>query len=177
MIFLQLDPLSKSVAITEMLLLLAGAALAGWLVARWVMAGQIRSLRKAVAEREAELDECRASKVLSPAQREGITLVNNLTTSNPAAIVSVADDLTLVKGIDATIEELLHAGGISTFARLAVTSPERLSAILKTAGPRSQMHNPDTWPDQAALARDGKWEELKAMQGSLRTGRSGVATS
>jgi predicted flap endonuclease-1-like 5' DNA nuclease len=171
MIFLQLDPLSKSVAITEMVLLLAGAALVGWLVARWIMAGQIRSLREALAEREVELDECRATRSQSYPQPTPSLPVNHLVAA-PAAVVSATDNLKLVEGIGPKIEELLNAGGISTFARLAVTPPERLSEILKVAGPRFQMHSPGTWPEQAALARDGKWEELKAMQSSLRAGRS-----
>jgi len=34
-----------------------------------------------------------------------------------------------------------------------------------------QMHNPKTWPDQAKLAADGHWGELKEYQDLLVAGR------
>lgn len=58
-----LDPLSWPVAIVEILLLLALAAFIGWLLGRLVLAGRISALRTSVADKEAELDECRRSKV------------------------------------------------------------------------------------------------------------------
>ena len=33
------------------------------------------------------------------------------------------------------------------------------------------MHVPDTWPQQAQLATDGKWDELKVLQDKLDGGR------
>jgi hypothetical protein len=30
---------------------------------------------------------------------------------------------------------------------------------------------PDTWPEQAGLAAAGRWEELEALQDSLKGGR------
>lgn len=57
-----LDPLSSPVAITEMLLLLALAAFVGWLLGRLVLNGRISALRADVADRKAELDDCRQSK-------------------------------------------------------------------------------------------------------------------
>ena len=58
-----LDPLSRPVAIIEILLLLALAAFIGWLLGRLVLAGRISALRTSVADKEAELDECRRSAV------------------------------------------------------------------------------------------------------------------
>lgn len=57
-----LDPLSRPVAIAEMLLLLAFAAFVGWLLGRLVLNGRINALRASVTGKEAELDECRRSK-------------------------------------------------------------------------------------------------------------------
>ncbi|GAB3639909.1 hypothetical protein [Spirosoma arcticum] len=57
-----LDPLSRPVAIAEMLLLLAFAAFVGWLLSRLVLNGRINALRASVAGKEAELDDCRRSK-------------------------------------------------------------------------------------------------------------------
>lgn len=58
-----LDPFSRPVAISEILILLALAAFIGWLLGRLILAGRINALRTAVAEKENELEECRRAKV------------------------------------------------------------------------------------------------------------------
>ena len=174
---LQLTPLTRPVAISEMLLLLAGAAFVGWLLARWIMSGRVDGLREAVFERQSELDDCQSQRLTTDSAG---TLVSTLTSptfteSNTViasmAIESVADDLKIVEGIGPKIEDLLNADGIRTFARLAATSSQHIASLLQAAGPRFQIHDPETWPQQAALARDGKWDELKAFQDSLLGGR------
>lgn len=57
-----LDPFSRPVAIAEILLLLALTAFIGWLLGRLVRAGRISALRSALADKKAELDECRSEK-------------------------------------------------------------------------------------------------------------------
>ncbi|GAB3699194.1 NADH dehydrogenase [Spirosoma flavus] len=57
-----LDPLSRPVAIIEILLLLALAAFVGWLLGRLVLSRRISTLRSSVAEKEVELENCRRSK-------------------------------------------------------------------------------------------------------------------
>jgi predicted flap endonuclease-1-like 5' DNA nuclease len=82
-----------------------------------------------------------------------------------------ADDLALIEGVGPKIAELLNAAGITTFAKLADTKPSEIKAILEAAGKRYQMHDPATWPKQAALARDGKTAELAKLQDQLKAGR------
>lgn len=82
-----------------------------------------------------------------------------------------ADDLTLVEGIGPKIAELLINAGITTFAQLASAKPTAIKSILETAGKRYQMHDPATWPKQAALARDGKSAELAKLQSELKAGK------
>jgi large subunit ribosomal protein L21 len=82
-----------------------------------------------------------------------------------------ADDLTKIEGIGPKINELFQAAGIKTFAQLADAKVERLSEILHAAGARFASHNPGTWPQQSALARDGKWAELKTLQDALDGGK------
>jgi predicted flap endonuclease-1-like 5' DNA nuclease len=89
----------------------------------------------------------------------------------PVPIESVEDNLKKIEGIGPKIEQLLKAEGIKTFAKLAATNPDVLYEYLKAAGPRFQIHSPATWPEQAALARDGKWDELKVLQDSLNGGK------
>ncbi|MBD2704370.1 hypothetical protein IC229_27265 [Spirosoma sp. BT702] len=57
-----LDPLSRPVAILEILLLLALATLVGWLLGRLVLSSRISKLRSSVAEKETELENCRRAK-------------------------------------------------------------------------------------------------------------------
>ncbi len=83
---------------------------------------------------------------------------------------SKGDDLTKIEGIGPKIAGLLIADGIVTFANLADAKTEKLAEILKAAGPRYSIHKPDTWPQQAALARDGKFDELKKLQDELDGG-------
>lgn len=81
------------------------------------------------------------------------------------------DDLTRIEGIGPKIAEHLTAGGISTFAQLADADAERLQEILDEAGPRYRVHDPGTWSQQAALARDGKDDELQQLQDELKGGK------
>lgn len=61
-----LDPLSRPVAIIEMLLLLALAAFVGWLIARFILNSRVSALQAAIADKEAELDKCRRAKATVP---------------------------------------------------------------------------------------------------------------
>ena len=83
-----------------------------------------------------------------------------------------ADKLTIIEGIGPKIAGLLNEEGINTFADLADAKIEVLAAVLEKAGPRFKMHQPDTWPQQAALARDGKMDELKKLQDELDGGKA-----
>ncbi len=167
MLFLQLTPLNPPVAIAEIVLLLAGSAFVGWLSARWAMASRVNGLREAIVDLQGELDECqdqRETTVLSVASTSNIGITAIDPNQVLAPIESVADDLKRIEGIGPKIEELLNDDGIRTFAKLAATSPRHIAGLLSAAGPRFQIHNPETWPQQASLARDGQWEELKVMQ-------------
>lgn len=87
------------------------------------------------------------------------------------AVVTKADDLTIVEGIGPKIAELLQNAGITSFAELAKAKPAAIKTVLDAAGKRYQMHDPATWPKQAALARDGKTEELAKLQEKLKGGK------
>ena len=62
-------------------------------------------------------------------------------------------------------------GASNTWARLAKTEVSFLQSILDEAGPRYRIHDPGTWPQQAALAAAGSWDELEALQDRLKGGR------
>tara|TARA_R110000796_G_scaffold37722_4_gene95431 strand:- start:348378 stop:349418 length:1041 start_codon:yes stop_codon:yes gene_type:complete len=81
-----------------------------------------------------------------------------------------ADDLTKVEGIGPKISEIFQNSGISTFGDLAEKSEEELNAILADAGSRYASKNPASWPKQAKMAADGKWDELKEWQDNVKGG-------
>lgn len=86
----------------------------------------------------------------------------------PAKKATAADDLKKVEGIGPKIAETLNAAGITTFAQLAKTSPAKISEIITDV---RGGHVTDTWPQQAQLAADGKWDELKELQDKLDGGK------
>ena len=89
--------------------------------------------------------------------------------ATPKATKAKADDLKKVEGIGPKIAETLIAAGISTFAELAKTKPAKISEII--ADVRGN-HVTDTWPAQAKLAAEGKWDELKKWQDELDGGKA-----
>ena len=80
-----------------------------------------------------------------------------------------ADDLKKIEGIGPKIASTLVEAGIATFADLAKAKPAAISEII--AGVRGN-HVTDTWPKQAKLASDGKWDELKKWQDELDGGKA-----
>jgi predicted flap endonuclease-1-like 5' DNA nuclease len=163
-----------------LILLMLAAFAIGWLISRLFSKGNTTDnshLSIQIAEREAELEACRknnaslaAAKLAAPAvvAAEAAPIVNTLIETPKV------DDLKIVEGIGPKIEELLNKAGITTFAQLAETPVSRLKEILDAAGPSYQMHDPSTWPQQTALARDGKWTELKILQDELNGGKSEI---
>ncbi len=80
-----------------------------------------------------------------------------------------ADDLKIIEGIGSKIAEAFEVAGITTFAQLAEMSPESMNEVITGAGIASK--STETWSQQAAMARDGKMNELKIWQDELNGGR------
>lgn len=89
----------------------------------------------------------------------------------PESETDVPDDLTVIEGVGPKISGLLHNAGIVTYAQLAQAEASHVAQILAEAGTHYRLADPTTWPEQAALAAAGKWEELAELQDSLRGGR------
>jgi hypothetical protein len=66
---------------------------------------------------------------------------------------------------------LLNNDEIFTWDELAQTPLDRLRKILASAGEHYRIHDPKSWPDQAKLASEGRWEELDELQEVLLGGR------
>jgi len=69
------------------------------------------------------------------------------------------------------VSPILHAGGIKTWRELANTDVAKIQGILNDAGNRYKLADPGTWPKQAELAADGKWDELTEYQDFLQGGK------
>jgi len=80
------------------------------------------------------------------------------------------NDLTVVEGIGPKINELFNNVGVITFAQLAKQTVPQMQKVLDDAGARYKLAKPGTWAQQAALAAENKWSELKALQDKLSGG-------
>ena len=89
------------------------------------------------------------------------------TSAPESAAEEVVDDLTKIAGVDEAVVAALVKKDIATFAALADVTVDALRAALEEAGVAE--HDPTTWPEQAEMARDGKWEELEKWQKELNT--------
>ena len=81
-----------------------------------------------------------------------------------------ADDLKKIEGVGPKAAEAFIDAGLDTFAKIASSKPAKLSEILTEASSRLAHLVTDTWPKQAKLAADGKWDELKELQDRLDGG-------
>ena len=86
------------------------------------------------------------------------------------AAKSESDDLTKVEGIGPKAAEALTAAGVATFADLAKAKPDAIKNILTEASSRMAHLDPTSWPKQAKMAADGKWDELKEWQDNAKGG-------
>ncbi|MFP4844408.1 50S ribosomal protein L21 [Winogradskyella sp. PE311] len=87
----------------------------------------------------------------------------------PKKATGKADDLKKIEGVGPKIASTLVEAGMATFADVAKATPEAISEII--SGVRGN-HVTDTWPAQAKLAADGKWDELKKWQDELDGGKA-----
>lgn len=81
---------------------------------------------------------------------------------------TAVEDLAIIEGIGPKVAEALVAGGVTTFAQLADMKPAAISEMISEV---RGSHDPTTWPKQAKLAADEKWEELKTLQDELMGGK------
>ena len=89
----------------------------------------------------------------------------------PCARRGQKDDLTTIEGIGPKIGQLLNGAGIYSFQALSEANVDFLKGVLTAAGPKFKMHEPTTWPKQAELAANEKWQELEEYQDFLQGGK------
>ncbi|GAB4168820.1 MAG: hypothetical protein Fur005_30210 [Roseiflexaceae bacterium] len=98
-----------------------------------------------------------------------LVMVEELGGDEPVVVQASNDDLEIIEGIGPRIAGVLKQAGVTSFAQLAAMEASQISAIVKAGGVR--IAHTESWPRQAALAADGKWDELKALQDTLIAGR------
>ena len=99
------------------------------------------------------------------------TVADEAPVAEVTTVPVAGDDLVIIEGIGPKIAELLNNAGITTFAQLAEADDATVQQVLTEAGPRFNVHDATTWNEQAALARDGKMDELKELQDRLKGGK------
>jgi large subunit ribosomal protein L21 len=83
-----------------------------------------------------------------------------------------ADNLTKIEGIGPKIAGILNEAGIDSYKKLSEMKAEAVSGILVEAGGNAyNRFDTTTWPDQAKLAAEDKWDELKKWQEELKGGK------
>ncbi len=81
-----------------------------------------------------------------------------------------ADDLTKIEGVGPKAAEALTNAGLETFAKVAKADADKMKEILTEASSRMAHLDPTSWPKQAQMAADGKWDELKEWQDNVKGG-------
>jgi predicted flap endonuclease-1-like 5' DNA nuclease len=119
----------------------------------------------------ADISSVEAKKVAIISDVVATNVKSNSTIVEKTISEKTKDDLKQIEGIGEKIEALLNSSGIETFEKLAKTDTETLISLLNDAGPRFKLHSPESWPTQAEMARDGKWDELKDLKDFLVRGR------
>lgn len=175
------DSYSSENATIEILLMLLVAFILGWLLRHFTskdtdngdsewkgkyegLHGEVGGLNNKISGLTADkskiqkdLDACLKSK-------SGLKMASMAPPPNP-------DNLKKIEGIGPKIEQLLNSGGVYTWAGLSTTDVKFIQNILDNAGPAYKVHNPGTWPEQAKMAAEGKWNELKKWQDELMGGK------
>ena len=114
------------------------------------------------------------TSVAAPAKAKAapkVVAVINLAAAKKAGFaLKNANDLTVVEGIGPKINELFNNAGVKTFAQLANQTVPQMRKVLDDGGSRFRIANPSTWGQQAALAAENKWDELKKLLDNLSGG-------
>jgi len=85
---------------------------------------------------------------------------------------AMQDDFSYLDGVGPKISAVLRSAGVKTFAKLAAKGVDDLREILVAENPSLlRLSDPTTWPEQAGMAAEGRWENLKALQEDLKERR------
>ena len=126
---------------------------------------------EAPAVEEAPAAEEKAPEAPAVEEKVAEAPVAEVAAAATPATPAEADDLTKIEGIGPKVKEMLVGKGIPTFAALSTTEAAKIKEYLTEAGGVYQSMDPTTWPEQAKMAAEGKWDELKKWQDELDGGK------
>ncbi|TDQ28649.1 hypothetical protein [Tenacibaculum caenipelagi] len=135
-------------------------------------------LKNKIAKLESSLRNCKESRLiletdLKLAKESSVFISFDATLAKAILGKKIKEnDLKIVEGIGPKIEGLFHNFGINTWKALGETSVAKCQEVLNSGGERYKVHKPNTWPKQAKLAYEGKWQELKDWQDNLGGGKA-----
>lgn len=116
-----LDPLSRGTAIAEILLLLAFAALVGYLLARLLTTRRISDLQTTLAKQEEALEDCQRS------QKTAISVVSQPTFNHSTGKQAGTDEESIFRKIASRASEL-------NFARIGYATPNDADDLKEIVG-------------------------------------------
>ncbi|MDE3742726.1 30S ribosomal protein S2 [Maribacter polysaccharolyticus] len=116
------------------------------------------------AEKQSEAPKARKEEKSTPAAVEAPK------EEVAAPATAEADDLTKVEGIGPKAAEAIVNAGITSYAQLAEADIDNIKEILTEANSRMAHLDPTSWPKQAKMAAEGKWDELKEWQDNTKGG-------
>lgn len=132
---------------------------------------KLDELHKSELAVKQKLSRCEGDNVILKGRLEEAGLNLGSAPSDNYSSIFKSDNLQIIEGIGPKIEQVLKDAGIANWALLANSTVDNLVQILENAGPSFRIHDPVSWPQQAKLAHDGKWNELIAFQKSLDAGQ------
>jgi small subunit ribosomal protein S2 len=88
----------------------------------------------------------------------------------PTKVKSKSDDLTKIEGVGPKAAEALTNAGMGTYSDLAKGDADKIKEVLTEASSRMAHLDTTSWPKQAQMAADGKWDELKVWQDNTNGG-------
>lgn len=104
-------------------------------------------------------------------QKELEKLVQKQSKPKSKKVKKAPTDLKVIEGIGPKIEAALNAFGIHSWYQLSNTEPRVIKDVLTKSKGNFKLADPASWPEQAALAEAGKFEELEKLQKELKGGK------
>ena len=117
--------------------------------------------------------EAKEEPKAAPAKAEAVKEAEPAKEEAPAKKAKAAkseDDLTKIEGIGPKAAEALGKAGVGSYEALAGEEADRIKEILTEASSRMAHLDPTSWPKQAKMAADGKWDALKEWQENAKGG-------
>jgi predicted flap endonuclease-1-like 5' DNA nuclease len=145
----------------------------GYLIRRYKHL-KLSELENEIDQLKIKLDDCRHEKqaLLSELEANQGIVFDGKAAASALGYKVVQDDLKIVEGIGEKIDSILKSRGIDTWLKLSQADAVHVKEILlEVGGQQYNIHEPKTWPQQALLAHEGKWVELKKLQDELKGGR------